>query len=246
MPDKKPTGLLILHGFTGSLDTVRSMVPEAEKHGWPWRMPLLRGHGTRYQDMDGVSYDDWVADAEAALDELLGEVEKVVVVGLSMGGLVALTLGHRRPQAIAGLVVCAPALRFRDPLAALTPLIKRIVRYWDSPNGFADPSCAARSTNYKKFPTAAFHQLLDFAWETEKRLAQIQVPVVGLFATRDTIVHGIVPQLLRNKLGAPLRIEMFQRSGHEMLQDCEAEQVARAAMEAALAFARTESASQTA
>lgn len=237
MDTKKPTGLLILHGFTGSLDTVRSMAEQAEQHAWPYRMPVLRGHGTRYEDLVGVRHADWVADAEAALNDLLTQVDRVVVVGLSMGGLTALNLAHRNPDKLAGVVVLAPALRFKDPLAAFTPLIKLLVPFWDSPNGFQDPACAARSTNYKKFPTATFHELLNFAADTENLLASIRVPVVGIFTHRDTIVHPIVPNLLKTKLKTLKELVYFEQSGHELLQDCEASSVAQTAMNAALNFA---------
>ena len=96
MAEKKPLGLLILHGFTGSLDTVKALVPRAEARGWPWRMPVMRGHGTKYQDLVGVRYGDWVADAEAALDDLLAECDKVVIAGLSMGGGQAMAIGLNR------------------------------------------------------------------------------------------------------------------------------------------------------
>lgn len=238
MGERKRVGLLILHGFTGSLDTVRCLQPAAEARGWAWRMPVLRGHGTRYEDLVGVKWRDWVADAESALEALQQESETVVVAGLSMGGLVALTLAQRYPQAIAGCIALAPCLRFADPLAAFTPLIKVFVPYWPSPDPYTDPACRARSTNYKKFATDAFGELLDFATETEKGLGAITVPVHGIFTARDTIVHGIVPRLLEGKLGGPFTLERFERTGHELLSDGEAEAVCRAVMAAAERFAQ--------
>ena len=56
MPE--PLGCLILHGFTSSLDTVRALVPMAERLGLPYRMPILRGHGTRPEDLRGVGWQD--------------------------------------------------------------------------------------------------------------------------------------------------------------------------------------------
>lgn len=236
MAEKKPLGLLILHGFTGSLDTVRALVPRAEARGWPWRMPVLRGHGTKCEDLVGVRWEDWVADAEAALDDLLGECERVVIAGLSMGGLVALNLALKREGAIAGLVLLAPALRFRDPLTPLTPLLKLLFPFWDAPSSFEDKEREKACTNYKKFPTATFSRLLDFANETERKLPQVRVPAVALFARKDKTIHPIVPRLLQDRLGAPVRLAWFERSGHEMLQDCEAEAIADAAIAAAASF----------
>ena len=50
--------VLLLHGFTSDLATVDGLVPHIEKAGLPYEMPILRGHGTRYQDLTGVTAKD--------------------------------------------------------------------------------------------------------------------------------------------------------------------------------------------
>lgn len=229
MSDKQPLGVLILHGFTGSLDTVRPVVPVAERLGLPYRMPVLRGHGTTYHDLVGVTQHDWVADAEAALFDLLNEVEHVICVGLSMGGLVSLNLAAKHPKHIDSLVLITPALRFSDPLTPLTPVLKLIFPFWDSPNSFNDMTLAKASTNYPKFATKTFSKLLDFAGETERLLKQVTAPTLVLYSKKDQIVHPIAVKLLEEKLGCREKtIIYFETSGHEMLQDCESEKVVQA------------------
>lgn len=227
--DKKPLGVLILHGFTGSLDTVKGLVPTVERLGLPYRMPVMRGHGTRFEDLEGVGPTEWYADAEAAMVDLLQEAEKVVVVGLSMGGLVTLNLALNHPEKLKAMVLLAPAIRFADPLVGLTPLMRLLFRYWDSPNSFADPELAKACTNYKKFPTATFSKFLDYACVTERRLGEIRVPALVLHSKKDTIIHPISAKLLEERLSSPeKRVIWFERSGHEMMQDLESEAVIQA------------------
>ena len=89
MPEQ-PYGVLIVHGFTASLDCVSGIEAALKDSGLPIRMPVLRGHGAESPEaLRGVFWHDWVADAEAALKDLLTEVDKVIVVGHSMGGLVS-------------------------------------------------------------------------------------------------------------------------------------------------------------
>src|SRR5262249_44766729 len=121
LPRYNKLGVLVLHGFTSHLKTVDGLKPYLEKHSLKSSFPILRGHGTRFQDLNGVTSRDWVADAEKALLDLSKTVDKVVVVGLSMGGLVALELGLKHPDKIAGVVTVGAALKFADPLSALTP-----------------------------------------------------------------------------------------------------------------------------
>lgn len=236
---KAALGVLVLHGFTGSLDTVRPAAAQAEALGFPVRMPLLRGHGTRWEDLQGVRSEDWIADAKAALDELLGEAERVLVVGLSMGGLVALNLAADRPAEVAGLVLLAPALRFADPMTNLTPLLAMVASSWPSPQAFWDPERAKANTNYPRFPTAAFRELWQLGFSTDRRLDEVTAPVVVLAARRDQIVSSEAIAILQQRLASRfVAVEWFSQSGHEMLQDLEAEAVAHSVGEALRLLAR--------
>lgn len=229
MSEKKPLGVLILHGFTGSLDTVRSLAPVVEKMGLPYRMPTLRGHGTRYEDLVGVTARHWYEDAEAALKDLRAEVDQVVVVGLSMGGLVTLNLAMEHADDLAGIVLVAPFLRCADPLSMLTPLLAMLVPFWASPNSFADAELAKGCTNYKKFPTRTFQDLLRYGTEMERRLPEVKVPTLVLHSRKDTIAHPIGAKIIAERISAPTKeVVWFERSGHEMFQDLESEAVVKA------------------
>jgi len=225
----EPTlGVLILHGFTGSRATVAAVVPRAEALGLPWRLPQLRGHWTQPADLVGVTYADLYADAGAALDELRSVVPCVVVVGLSVGGLLALNLALDRPADIDSLVVLAPALRYTHPLAALVPLLARFIKTWsgDPSGGFADKSLAANVGNYTSFPTATFASIYRAGRQVEARLAQISAPLLVLGARHDQTVQPRCSQLVYDRAGSTEKeLVWFERSGHELLVDCEADAV---------------------
>ncbi|MEI7894740.1 MAG: alpha/beta fold hydrolase [Myxococcales bacterium] len=231
LPTYGKVGVLLLHGFTSNISTVDGLVPLLEERGMPYRMPILRGHGTRYQDMAGVTARDWYNDAEVALLELASTVDKVLVVGLSMGGLVALDLAIRHPDRIAGVVTLAAALRFQDPLVSLSPVLARVVDNWPSPNAFNDELCKAQNRNYPRFMTDAFVSLVNYAGDMEKRLSQVKVPICLLQSKRDTVVDPIAANLIYRGVSSEHReIHWFTRSGHEMGQDMEAAQVFRTVM----------------
>ena len=219
-------GVLLLHGFTSSVKTVDGLVPYLEAAGIDYEMPILRGHGTRYQDLRGVKARDWYVDAEWALLNLWNRVDRVVVVGLSMGGLVSLELGMRHPDKIAGVVSVAAALKFADPMAKLTGLISRVVKYWPSPDAFHDPSLRGNSENYTKFPTDAFGSLYKYSQYVAEKLGQVHVPIRILQSKQDQIVAAESANIIYEKVSSPHReIVWYDRSGHEMMQDMEAESV---------------------
>jgi carboxylesterase len=218
--------VLLLHGFTSSTDTVDGLIPYLKKEGIPFERPILRGHGTRYQDLRGVRSRDWYVDAERALIKLYTDGYRVVVVGLSMGGLLALDLAMRHPEMIAGAVTVAAALKFKQLRAMTTQVLDKFVRYWPAPNAYTDLELAERGTNYKRFPLDAFSSLYRYSKRIAERLPEVHVPIRVLQSKADQIVAPESANIIYEKVSSPLRqIVWFEKSGHEMMQDCEAQAV---------------------
>jgi pimeloyl-ACP methyl ester carboxylesterase len=103
--------LLLLHGLGGSHDDWRKQVPVFARR---YRViaPDLRGFGAS-ERQEPFTVQQHARDA-AALLEALG-VERAHVVGLSMGGAVAMELALSEPSRVAGLVLAntAPSFELR-------------------------------------------------------------------------------------------------------------------------------------
>jgi pimeloyl-ACP methyl ester carboxylesterase len=77
-------------------------------------------HGSKYQALTWMFGDILAPDCSGVKDELqrlriiqqalAAEKEPVIVVGSSMGGLMALLLNQASPDKVAGMVLCAPAI----------------------------------------------------------------------------------------------------------------------------------------
>jgi carboxylesterase len=233
-------GVLLLHGFTGHLNTVNGLVPHLEAAGIPYAMPILRGHGTRYRDLNQVTPRHWYADAERALINLLPQCDRVAVVGLSMGGLLALELAMNHPGKLAGIVTAAAAIKFVDPLSRLSPVIARLVKYWDSPNSFNDLSLKVNCKNYPRFPTKTFAALYRYSHEIAKRLHEVHVPIRVLQSKKDQIVAPESANIIYENVSSSTReILWYETSGHEMMQDLEADKVLADTMEFVHKFRKT-------
>lgn len=236
-------GVLLLHGFTSSLATVDGLVPHLEARGIPYALPTLRGHGTRPEELAGVVWHHWYEDAERALDELLERCERVVVMGLSMGGVAALHLAVQRPERLAGVVTVAPALRLNITGKWLLPLLRRSTRQArvDARRAFEDATLAAKSTNYVSAPIAAVYSLVRFGQLVERELPRMRVPLLVLYTPRDRVVLPESARIAYERAGTPpaaKAIRAFERSGHEMLLDQQREAVFAAIMEFVEAHAR--------
>ncbi|MGH2368840.1 MAG: alpha/beta hydrolase [Chloroflexota bacterium] len=226
-----PLGCLILHGFTSSLDAVRALAPMAERLGLPYRMPVLRGHGTRPEDLRGVTWQDWYGDGATALRDLRTEADQVVICGLSMGGLVALHLAAEHPHDVAGVVTVAAALRIAGRLIHLSPLLCRVITTWnaDPALGFADPALAARCTNYPSFPTDALVSLYRYGQYVTGLLPRVQAPLLVIHSHRDRVISPASAEIIYQRAGSTnKRLQWFDGTGHEMLQDRQANEIVAA------------------
>ena len=73
--------------------------------GWRVVAPDLRGYGTSTVTPGSVTLDVFAADIVALLDHLA--IERVVLVGLSMGGQIAMEFARQAPDRLRGLVLAA-------------------------------------------------------------------------------------------------------------------------------------------
>jgi carboxylesterase len=154
----------------------------------------------------------------------------VVVLGHSMGSLVALHLAADHPEAVDSLILSAPALQLVSPLAPggtlqfLTPLVRRLLRRWPIPKSYADPAQLPCDTSYPWAPMDALMSFLSFTTLTRRRLAEVGVPTMILQSRADPVVSPGNVALLQAALATPpsqQRVVWFERSRHELFRDCD-------------------------
>lgn len=81
-----------------------------------------RGHGESCGNFVNLTLSDWIHDAEFILNKVLASHNKVIIVGSSMGGWIALHLAMKCPHRIAGINALAAAIDFfQDLFKSATP-----------------------------------------------------------------------------------------------------------------------------
>lgn len=98
-------GLLLVHGFTGARVDFADHLDALADAGWWVVAPDLRGHGDSWHPEDELhySFDHFAGDMLALVDAL--GWERFVLLGHSMGGMIAQVAAAMRPGALDGLVL---------------------------------------------------------------------------------------------------------------------------------------------
>src|SRR6266436_911725 len=116
---------LLIHGLSGTPYEMRYLGERLATAGIRVNAVRLAGHGGRPEELGTVSHLNWYESAVAGLEELRTYDDPVVVVGLSLGAVLAARLAIDQREAIAGLVMLAPAFYLpfwiRVALRAMAP-----------------------------------------------------------------------------------------------------------------------------
>jgi carboxylesterase len=225
---EKTVGVLLIHGYTGSVAETRPMGEYLAARGMAIRCPLLPGHGTDPADLTHIHWRAWTGEVESALHELDG-CDAVFVGGLSLGSLLTLWLGARHPE-IAGLIPMAPAIKLRNRLLPLTLGLRYLVKY----NPFSamgnddlgDPTAIQRVWCYDETPVWGGAELYLLQRRVLRALPSIHQPVLIFQGRRDPQVDPHAAQFLYDAISSTDKtIVWLENSGHNLLVDGEREAV---------------------
>lgn len=110
MKGPSTTACLLLHGFGGTPFEMEPLVPALEALGCTVALPAYPGHGTTVDDFRKTFFPDWLGCAERHFLSLSKEHGRVLLIGFSMGGSIALSLAakHRDLPQLAGVAALSP------------------------------------------------------------------------------------------------------------------------------------------
>jgi carboxylesterase len=232
---KEPFGVLIFPGFAENADCTGGLELMLQEQGLPARVPMLRGHGAASpQVLHGVTWQDWMVDAEAAFQDMRLAAEKLILVGHSMGALAALMLAAGHAREVDSIVLVAPAIRMASswapgqPLHVVAPVLARLLPRQSLAPAFADHSLAHSAILYPWVPADALAQALEFSQTAQRRLADVQAPALILHSHRDTVAFPESANIVLAGISTPRewkRILWFDKTDHIMFCDCEKEAV---------------------
>jgi carboxylesterase len=216
------TGCLLIHGFTGAPTEMRPLGEFLAGKGHTVLGVRLAGHGTRIEDMNRVTWQDWSNSVLDGWNLLQPQVEKIFLIGLSMGGVLAFY--HAAFLPASGVVGLSTPYQIEPSLQlSLLPLLSRLIPYINKgPSDWQDPTAPESHFSYDRYPTRAIVQLTCLLEAMRESLPRVTIPALLMHSRMDL---GVIPQNMEriySRLGTPEALKKkiyLENSGHVITRD---------------------------
>ncbi|HEY4129632.1 MAG TPA: alpha/beta fold hydrolase [Gemmatimonadaceae bacterium] len=216
--------VLIIHGAGDTPQTVRYLADALFAHGYHVEAPLLPGHGRQVRDFRRVNADDWFAAVRVAFTDLARVHSWVSVIGVSMGGALAVQLAAEHPD-IPALGLVAPYLTMPKKidraarLAWLWGVASPVVR---SAEGLSilDPTERERNLAYGVFTSSALRALHATVLRAAAALPRVKSPTLFVQSRGDNRIAVCAAEQAFVHLGAKeRRLEWIEGAAHVITVD---------------------------
>lgn len=237
--DGGPVGALLCHGFTGTPQSLRPWAEKLAAAGLSVALPRLPGHGTTPAEANMTHWEDWYAELDRHLSRLQERCDDVFVMGLSMGGTLALRLAEEHGDDIAGLVLVNPSLLTKRPDRFLLPVLRWAVPTWP---GIASDIKKPGVTElaYDRVPVKAAYQLSRLWLTTRTDLAKVTQPILVFRSTEDHVVEPDSCAMLREKVSSTdVREVLLENSYHVATLDNDADTIVEGSLDFVRRLAKT-------
>lgn len=218
-----PVGVLLSHGYTATTVEVHLLAKRLHEKGYTVAGPLLAGHGTKPEDLNRVSWRDWVDSAEKMYAQLSAHCKQVFIGGQSMGGAIALCLSSQHPEA-AGVLLYAPAIKLTMSTLDKIKLYAGSLFLSEVTRDSLDVS--DKWQGYPNLPLKGAIQLLQLQAATYQRLSQVKQPVIVFQGRKDMTVHPTTGDIILQGVSSTIKERHWmERSTHAIVIDCELDAV---------------------
>jgi carboxylesterase len=171
-----------------------------------------------------------MASVEDGFDYLKCFCDQVYLMGLSLGGVLALSSTARLP-AQGVIAMSAPFALPPDPRVRFLRVLYRFQPSMPKgPADWQDPDLARDHIDYPEYPTKGFVELMDLLSVMRGSLAAIHQPALLIHSRTDQSVNPENAQKIYDHLGSQDKeILWLEKSGHVVTRDISRQQVFEAA-----------------
>ncbi|WP_164667807.1 alpha/beta hydrolase [Virgibacillus doumboii] len=220
------TGVLVIHGFTGTTQSMYYLGEQLAEEGFTVFGPRLTGHGTTPEDMENASYQDWIQTVEKGLDKLKATCEAIFVAGLSMGGTLTLYLAENHPE-IKGVMPINAATHMPELIANYDSLKNTETRFVKGIGSDIKQEGVVELA-YEQTPVKSMQELIKLSEMVRENLSNVSAPAMIFSSTEDHVVPPENSREIYESIASDVRdFIVLDNSYHVATLDADKELIAK-------------------
>jgi len=152
------------------------------------------------------TYEDWFDSVSRGLKLIKNYCNKIVLIGFSTGGALALKMAAQNKKQIVAIVAISVPITYTKKSFLFVPLLhgaNQMVNWLTSMEGmktFVENDQENKEINYKNVPVKCLYELRRLTNNVEELLAEITIPTLIIYADKDPVVNPDSAQIIFDKL----------------------------------------------
>jgi carboxylesterase len=241
--DPGRTGVLLVHGLAGTPNEMRALGRSLQSAGFEVHGVQLAGHCGTLDDLVATRWRDWVASVHEGAQRLRAKVDRLIVMGLSMGAVLALELAAERPDLVDGVGALSTSFwhdGWSMPVFARLAFLLRPVRALGIGRRrlfLERPPYGIRNEALRKYIVAQMRRgdsaaagLLGTPWysviemhalskHVQRRLRHVRAPCLIAHASQDDVSSLANAELVSSSVQGPVEKLLLHNSYHMITID---------------------------
>jgi len=209
-------GILLLHGWASLPEELLPLAAYLNSFGYTVSAPLLRGHGTRPEDLLNVVWKDWFDDSRKALSDLKNQTSRVFVGGISMGGDLAMLLAE--DESVRGVLSLGAPIRFHfHRIGKIALFFMGLFKTYRKK--YYPPWVGKETRNrkvYPAYPVENVKEVIRLAEATEKFLPKVTKPIFIAQSRSDFLLSKRTPKIIFNSVSSDSKEIYWVKDGQHV------------------------------
>jgi carboxylesterase len=219
-------GILLLHGFTASPYEMKALGEYLNQNGgFTISIPLLAGHGKDTETLNSVHWNEWINSAVVSYEKLKLHSSKIFVIGMSMGGSIALNFASKFK--IDGLI-CMGTPTYITRLSCIARVLYPVIKSLKKKGG-SDIADLEAKKNIVSLKTIPLHALIEFRKllkDLKSKICYVECPIYLMHSKNDhTIKFDNMEIISKSVASKTIKIKAFEKSFHILPLDLESDVV---------------------
>ncbi|MGJ7505617.1 MULTISPECIES: alpha/beta hydrolase [unclassified Variovorax] len=243
--ERARTGILLVHGLTGTPNEMRLLGKGLHRAGFTVYGVQLAGHCGTQEDLLRTRWQDWATSVHSGAERLRSRTDRLVVIGLSMGAVLALELAAKRPELVDGVGALSTMFwhdgwsiprytRLSFLLRGFRALgIGRSQVFMEQPPyGIKDEAVRKRivermqqgdsaAAGLPGNPWYAIIEMRALSTHARRQLGRVRAPCLVMHASQDDVSSVANARLVLRKVRAPVELVLLHDCYHMITVDRE-------------------------